>query len=107
MSNEPLAPRRGWLKNGNPPGDLSNARRCGVQSKRNRRSCRAPAMPNGRCRMHGGGSTGPRTQEGLARSRKARFRHGFHSRPVRDARARARWVLREARRLIKAGVTFS
>jgi hypothetical protein len=27
----------------------------------------APAMPNGRCRMHGGPSTGPRTPQGLAR----------------------------------------
>ncbi|MGE0119887.1 MAG: HGGxSTG domain-containing protein [Dongiaceae bacterium] len=26
--------------------------------------CRNPAMPNGRCRMHGGKSTGPRTEEG-------------------------------------------
>ena len=29
--------------------------------------CRAWAMPNGRCRMHGGASTGPRTAEGKAR----------------------------------------
>jgi hypothetical protein len=35
--------------------------------------CRQPAMANGRCRMHGGLSTGPRTPEGLARSRAARL----------------------------------
>ena len=29
--------------------------------------CRAWAMPNGRCRVHGGASTGPRTPEGKAR----------------------------------------
>jgi hypothetical protein len=29
--------------------------------------CRAWAMPNGRCRMHGGASTGPKTPEGKAR----------------------------------------
>ena len=29
--------------------------------------CRAWAMPNGRCRVHGGASTGPRTAEGKAR----------------------------------------
>ncbi len=29
--------------------------------------CRAWAMPNGRCRMHGGASTGPKSQEGKAR----------------------------------------
>jgi hypothetical protein len=27
---------------------------------------RAAAMPNGRCKVHGGKSTGPRTPEGLA-----------------------------------------
>ena len=29
--------------------------------------CRAWAMENGRCRVHGGASTGPRTPEGKAR----------------------------------------
>ena len=36
-------------------------------------------MPNGRCRLHGGLSTGPRTAEGLARSRRARWKHGRYS----------------------------
>lgn len=31
--------------------------RCGAKT-RSGLSCRAPAMPNGRCRMHGGTSTG-------------------------------------------------
>jgi hypothetical protein len=39
----------------------------------------APAMQNGRCRMHGGKSTGPRTVEGLERSRKANRKHGHYS----------------------------
>ena len=42
-------------------------------------------MSNGRCRLHGGASTGPRTPEGLAHSKAARRRHG-----KRDAAARAR-----------------
>jgi hypothetical protein len=36
-------------------------------------------MPNGRCRLHGGLSTGPRTPEGLQRSRRARWVHGERS----------------------------
>ncbi len=36
-------------------------------------------MANGRCRMHGGTSTGPRTAEGLARLRKARTVTGLHT----------------------------
>jgi hypothetical protein len=31
------------------------ARRCGAR-RRDRMACKGPAMPNGRCRMHGGGS---------------------------------------------------
>ncbi len=37
-------------------------------------------MANGRCRMHGGPSTGPRTPEGQERSRKANWKHGRYSR---------------------------
>jgi len=33
-----------------------------------------------RCRLHGGLSTGPRTPEGLERSRRARWKHGAYSR---------------------------
>jgi hypothetical protein len=36
-------------------------------------------MPNGRCRMHGGKSTGPRTPTGLADLAKARTTHGDHT----------------------------
>jgi hypothetical protein len=36
-------------------------------------------MANGRCRMHGGRSTGPRTADGIARLRTARTAHGGYS----------------------------
>jgi hypothetical protein len=41
--------RRGWLKNGNQPGDPQVAPRCGAKTRRGN-GCQAPAMPNGRCR---------------------------------------------------------
>src|SRR5215831_2929044 len=46
------------------------APRCGARSKRTGKPCRAAAMPNGRCKVHGGKSTGPRTPEGLERSKR-------------------------------------
>lgn len=49
------------------------AARCGARTRAGE-ACQAPAMPNGRCRMHGGASTGPRTAEGLARVVKGRTR---------------------------------
>jgi hypothetical protein len=48
----------------------------------------APAMKNGRCRMHGGSSTGPRTAEGLEKSRKASITHGRYSEDARSVRRR-------------------
>ena len=74
----PAGPR-GWLRHNNLPGDLSTVPRCGARAKRTSAPCRGPAMRNGRCRLHGGLSTGPRTAEGLARSRRARWKHGRYS----------------------------
>ena len=82
-------PRR--LRNGNPVGDPNNAPRCGART-RSGAHCRAAAMPNGRCRMHGGPSTGPRTTEGLANSRQARLRHGRYSAARRQLRRQLRWI---------------
>ena len=52
--------------------------------------------------MHGGGSTGPRTAEGLARIRRARTVHGLHGAEMREVcrfcaalRASARLVAEE------------
>src|ERR1700733_6841852 len=53
------------------------APRCGARNRAGN-PCRAPAMPNGRCQMHGGKSTGPRTAEGLERMRSAKKKHGLY-----------------------------
>ena len=69
------------------------APRCGA-TRRNGGACLSPAMPNGRCRMHGGKSTGPRTPEGLARSSVSNLRHGRYSAAAVAERREARRVLR-------------
>lgn len=91
--------RRGRLKNGNRSGDFLAAPRCGARTRCGG-ACRQPAMRNGRCRMHGGLSTGPRTPEGLARSRRARLTHGGYSAHVRQLRAEARAHGRRVRALL-------
>jgi hypothetical protein len=47
-------------------------------------------MPNGRCKVHGGKSTGPRTPEGLERSKRANWKHGYYSREAKAERSRVR-----------------
>jgi hypothetical protein len=66
------------------------APRCGARSKRTGKPCRGAAMPNGRCKLHGGKSTGPRTPEGLERSRRANWKHGYYSCEAKAERSRVR-----------------
>src|SRR5262245_56377819 len=96
MNNEPVEPEHKPSKhlrarleallraNAAPPP------RCGARSKRTGLPCRAAAMPNGRCRVHGGKSTGPRTPESLERSRRANWKHGHFSREAKAERSRVR-----------------
>lgn len=41
-------------------------------------------MKNGRCRLHGGKSTGPRTREGLERMRQSKLKHGKFSKEMKS-----------------------
>ena len=60
-------------------------------------------MRNGRCRVHGGLSTGPRAAEGLARSRRSNWKHGYYSAETKRVRRDARQQYRLLRQLIAAG----
>jgi hypothetical protein len=42
-----------------------NAPRCGAYARTTGKTCKSPAMANGRCRMHGGKSTGRPEIHGL------------------------------------------
>src|SRR5579862_2670923 len=99
VHNVPLQ-RRGWLRNGNCPGDFSKAPRCGAKTRRGS-PCKSPAMANGRCRMHGGTSTGPKTPAGLEASRKARWVHGGYSAEAETARKAARQLIRDTWEFLK------
>ena len=57
-------------------------------------------MSNGRCRMHGGASTGPRTPEGRARISAANTTHGFHTAESQAARRRTDAFIAETRALL-------
>jgi len=44
--------------------------------------CRRTAMANGRCYLHGGKSTGAKTEEGRYRQKMASWKHGMRSKEV-------------------------
>ncbi len=104
----PLRPRlhaapglaRGRLNNGNPSGDYLAAPRCGARSRAGC-PCRQPGMRNGRCRFHGGKSTGARTPQGLARCRANRLVHGGRTSAVIALRSGACHSARRLRRLTR------
>jgi len=70
---------------------------CGARTRAGH-LCKAAAMRNGRCRMHGGASTGPRTSEGLARLRAARTRTGLYTAEMVELRRALAALGREARK---------
>ena len=51
---------------------MLESRRCGAKTRKGT-PCRSPAMPNGRCRMHGGKSTG------APRGNKNALKHGSYT----------------------------
>lgn len=73
--------------------------RCGAKTRR-KTLCLSPAMPNGRCRLHGGKSTGPRTKKGLERSRKANWKHGRRSAIAIKQRKESMLVRKQLAKLI-------
>ena len=82
---------------------LANASpRCGAK-RRDGEPCRGAAMVNGRCRMHGGRSTGPRTAEGKARIAAAAFKHGHYTAGAKRERAEARAAYLVLRAMLAGG----
>lgn len=76
--------------------DLSTVSRCGAHARTTGRPCKAPAMKNGRCKLHGGRSTGPRTIEGKARIGAT---HRIHGKRTRQAKALSQ-ILRELKKAV-------
>ena len=68
----------GTVGSSRPRGNPNLAPRCGAQTRAGL-ACRGPGMANGRCRIHGGKSTGPRTAKGLANLAAAHTTGGAYS----------------------------
>ena len=82
------------------------APRCGAKKRRKKTPCGSPAMSNGRCRIHGGASTGPRTAEGIERIRKAHWKHGLRSTEAVRRRKEGMALRREISRLADLAKTL-
>lgn len=86
QSRDPMAPR--------------SDSHCGARTRQGT-ACGQLSMVNGRCRFHGGLSTGPKTAEGMARVRAANTKHGGRSQDAQRFRRMVRSLAVEARRLVE------
>jgi len=71
---------------------LKPKKRCGAHARSTDAHCRAKAMTNGRCKLHGGMSTGPKTLEGkqaIGAATKARMAAG---QLAKAQEGRTRWL---------------
>jgi hypothetical protein len=92
MTDEPRGFESCFAEIENRAARLHRAPRCGARNRAGE-SCRAPAIRGKkRCQMHGGKSTGPRTADGLARSKRSTWVHGYYSAEAIAERREARRV---------------
>lgn len=74
--------------------------KCGARNRAGK-ACGNPPWPNGRCRFHGGPSTGPRTAEGRERFRIAHTKHGWYGEKGRKMRMTIAYLKAESRAIIE------
>src|SRR4051794_6567498 len=81
------AEMKGNLMHKHKPLPMHLSRRCGAKT-RSGSPCRSPAMPNGRCRMHGGASQGAPKGK-----RNGNYRHGrFTNDAIAGRRKLGAWL---------------
>ena len=81
-----------WRFGPNWPGQ-----RCEAQTRRGTLCQRPGTKRNGRCGLHGGNSTGPRTKAGLARLVASKITYGKFTKEKREAAKRRAQLGREMR----------
>lgn len=72
---------------------LSGGPACGAKT-RSGEPCKNPAMQNGRCRMHGGKSTGP------PKGSQNALKHGLYTKAAIEKRRQIRELIKDSREFI-------
>ncbi len=74
---------------------------CGAKTRQDKFCKKPPLKGKKRCKLHGGASTGPRTEQGKARVAAAHFKHGKRSKRYVEQRKKIWAELREIERRMK------
>lgn len=77
--------------------------RCKATSKRSQKQCLKWAV-KGRttCHMHGGTAYGPVTLEGKEKARLAAYRHGGHTKQVKESHREAMTLIRRSKEVLRS-----
>lgn len=73
----------------------NNACRCGARTRK-LKSCEAPAMPNGRCRMHGGKSTGAPSG-----NKHGKYKNGYYTKTAIEERRQLHNLIKQVKNSLK------
>ena len=74
---------------------------CGAKERsNNNKPCQRVACPNGRCHLHGGKSTGAKTDEGKLRQKMASWKHGLRSKEAIAEQRQIRQLIRTCKATI-------
>ena len=74
---------------------------CQAKTRKGTACQKPPLKGKQRCRLHGGASTGPRTEQGKARIAQAHFKHGRRSKRFVEQRKKIWAELREIERRMR------
>jgi len=95
VNNNPLQPNDNELKQWQKALERAKASpRCGAKT-RSATECKSPAMLNGRCRMHGGASTG------APKGNQNALKHGLYGREMKEMRRHVRELREEAKEWVE------
>ena len=84
------------LRGGVKPFDLSTLPKCGAKPRSGKPCQRYGNKKNGRCRLHGGRSTGAKNQKG---TRNSSFKTGYYTQEAVQQRREVAELIRECREL--------
>jgi len=74
-------------------------KQCGAKTKQDT-FCQGNVLKNGRCRLHGGLSTGAKTEAGIQRQRIAHLKHGYYTNDAIAQRKQLRQLLKASNQLL-------
>lgn len=70
---------------------------CGAKAKGTNKPCQRYPCKNGRCRLHGGKSTGAKTEDGKLRQKMASWKHGHYSQEAIEERRQVREFMKQCK----------